>query len=76
MDIDFEHKEETVLKAIKMQEDFYKSIGMPVSLRELGVKKEDLETLALKCSRGKTRTLAGYKPLAYEDMVAIFNMAY
>lgn len=76
VDIDFEHKEETVLKAIKMQEDFYKSIGMPVSLRELGVKKEDLETLALKCSRNKTRTLAGYKPLAYEDMVAIFNMAY
>ncbi|MCQ2241510.1 iron-containing alcohol dehydrogenase [Treponema sp.] len=76
VDIDFEHKEETVLKAIKMQEDFYRSIGMPVSLRELGVKKEDIETLALKCSRGKTRTLAGYKPLAYEDMVEIFNMAY
>lgn len=76
VDIDFEHKEETVLKAIKMQEDFYRSIGMPVSLRELGVKKEDLETLALKCSRNKTRTLAGYKPLAYEDMVEIFNMAY
>lgn len=76
VDIDFEHKEETVLKAIKMQEDFYRSIGMPVSLRELGVKKEDLETLALKCSRNKTRTLAGYKPLAYDDMVEIFNMAY
>ena len=76
VDIDFEHKEETVLKAIKMQEDFYRSIGMPVSLRELGVKKEDLETLALKCSRNKTRTLAGYKPLAYDDMIEIFNMAY
>lgn len=49
---------------------------MPVSLRELGVKKEDLETLALKCSRNRTRTLAGYKPLAYEGMVEIFNMAY
>ncbi|WP_407398432.1 iron-containing alcohol dehydrogenase [Treponema sp.] len=76
VDIDFEHKEETVLKAIKMQEDFYRSIGMPVSLRELGVKKEDLEPLAFKCSRGKTRTLAGYKPLAYDDMIEIFNMAY
>ena len=57
-------------------EDLYGSIGMPVSLRELGVKKEDLETLALKCSRNRTRTLAGYKPLAYEGMVEIFNMAY
>ena len=76
VDIDFEHKEETVLKAISMQEDFYRSIGMPTSLRELGVKEEDLETLALKCSRGKTRTLAGYKPLAYQDMLEIYSMAF
>lgn len=76
VDIDFEHKEETVLKTISMQEDFYRSIGMPTSLRELGVKEEDLETLALKCSRGKTRTLAGYKPLAYQDMLEIYNMSF
>lgn len=76
VDIDFEHKEETVLKAISMQEEFYRSIGMPTSLRELGVKEEDLETLALKCSRGKTRILAGYKPLAYQDMLEIYNMAF
>lgn len=76
VDIDYEHKEETVLKAIKMQEDFYRAIGMPTTLRELGVKESDLEALALKCSRGKTRTLAGYKPLAYQDMVEIYRMAW
>lgn len=76
VDVDYEHKEETVLKAIKMQEDFYRAIGMPTTLRELGVKESDLESLALKCSRGKTRTLAGYKPLAYQDMVEIYRMAW
>lgn len=76
VDIDFEHPEKTILKAIDMQEDFYKSIGMPVSLRELGVKEEDLEPLALKCSRGKTRILEGYKKLGYEEMLDIFKMAY
>ena len=75
VDINYEHPEETVLKAIDLQEEYYRSIGMPVSLRELGVKEEDLETLALRCSRDKSRTLIGYKPLAYEDVLKIFQMA-
>ena len=73
--IDFEHPERTVLKAIDRQEEYYRKIGMPTSLSELGVKEDDLETLALRCSREKTRTLIGYKPLAYEDVLAIFRMA-
>lgn len=76
VDIDFEHPEKTVLKAIAMQEEFYRSIGMPTTLRELGVKKEDLEVLALKCSRGKTRTLAGYRQLGYQEMLDIYSMAW
>ena len=75
LDIDFEHPEKTVLKAIDLQEEYYRSIGMPTSLSELGVKETDLETLAYRCSREKTRTLIGYKPLAYEDILEIYHMA-
>lgn len=76
VDVDFEHPEKTVLKAIDMQEDFYRSIGMPVSLRELGVKESDLEFLAERCSRGKTRVLAGYRKLGFNDMLEIYKMAW
>ena len=75
VDVNYEHPEETVLRAIDLQENYYRSIGMPVSLRKLGVKEEDLETLALRCSRDKSRTLIGYKPLEYDDVLAIFKMA-
>ena len=75
VDVNFEHPEETVLKAIKMQEDYYVSLGMPISLHELDVKEEDLEMLAWRCSREKTRTLIGYKPLDYDDILAIYRMA-
>ena len=75
LDVDFERPEKTVLKAIQMQEDYYRTLGMPTSLRELGVRQEDLETLSLRCSRDKTRKLIGYKPLAYEDVLAIYRMA-
>ena len=40
------------------------------------VKEEDLEKLALACSRNKTRTLTGYKPLGYEEILAVYKMAY
>ncbi|MBP3475884.1 MAG: iron-containing alcohol dehydrogenase [Lachnospiraceae bacterium] len=76
LDIDFEHPESTVLKAIELQEKYYRSIGMPTNLKELGVQAEDLEVLALQCSRGKTRTLDGYKKLGYDEMLDIYKMAY
>ena len=76
LDIDFEHPEKTIEEAINRQEQFYSSIGMPIRLNTLGVQKEALEKLALDCSRNKTRTLIGYKPLNYEDILAIYKMAY
>ena len=76
VDVDFEHPEKTVETAINMQEAFYASIGMPTNLKMLGVKETDLEMLAFKCSRGKTRTLIGYKELAYDDILKVFCMAY
>ncbi len=76
IDIDFENPEKTVEAAIDMQEKFYESIGMPTNLRSLGVEEKSLEKLALDCSRSKTRTLSGYMPLSYEDILNIYKMAY
>lgn len=75
VDIDYDHPEHSALAAIDKQEQYYRSIGMPTSLRELDVKAEDLETLALRCSREKTRSLLGARPLSYEDILAIYRMA-
>ncbi|MCM1569918.1 MAG: iron-containing alcohol dehydrogenase [Roseburia sp.] len=76
LEIDFEHPEDTINKAIDSQENYYKSIGMPISLKELGLRQEELEELALRCSRDKTRALDGYRRLEYEDMLAIYRMAF
>ena len=76
LDIDYEHPEKTIEHAIDMQEQYYASIGMPTSLKELGVEESALPKLALDCSRNKTRILTGYKPLDYDDILAIYKMAY
>jgi hypothetical protein len=75
VDIDFEHPESTVEKAIDLQEQYYEEIGMPTNLVNLGVKPEDLESLALGCSRNKTRKLIGDMPLGYEEILDIYKMA-
>lgn len=72
----FEHPEKTIETAIDMQEQYYESIGMPINLKSLGIKEEDLEKLARNCTRNKTRILPGYKTLEYEDILTIYRMAY
>ena len=76
VDTDFEHPEYSIEKAIDMQEEYYKKLGMPTSLRELDVKEEDLPTLALNCSRNKGRVLPGYMELDYDKILDIYKMAY
>lgn len=76
VDIDFENPDKTILKAIALQEQFYQSIGMPINLKQLGVKQEDLVPLAERCSFQKTRVLDGYKKLGYEEILDIYKMAY
>ena len=76
VDIDFEHPEKTIEKAIDMQEEYYASMGMPINLRSLDVKEESLEKLALDCSRNKTRKLIGDMPLGYDEILDIYKMAY
>lgn len=51
-------------------------MGMPTNLKMLGVEESALPKLALDCSRGKTRTLIGDKPLSYADILQIYRMAY
>ena len=65
-----------ILEGIKKQEDYYKSIGMPTSLEELNIKKEDLEYLALRCSNNKSKVIDGYNPIGYQEMLDIYRLAY
>lgn len=68
---------ETALKGIEAMEDFYRSIKMPISLEELGVKptEEQLREMAEKCSFWGKRTIGGVKALDKEDMYRIYRNA-
>ena len=69
--------EELADKGIEAMEAFYRSIGMPTSIHEMGVDVtgEQLHELAYKCSFGNTRTIGNFRKLAMEDMEKIYTMA-
>jgi hypothetical protein len=55
---------------------FYRSLGLPVNLRDLGVCREDLPALADKVKRNADGTCGFYLPLRDDDIRAIFDLAY
>lgn len=74
---DFSDQEKTALAGIEAMEAYYKSIDMPISIKELGVELNDeqIHELAYKCSFQKTRTIGGVKALNMEDIIEIYKMA-
>lgn len=75
LEMDFENPMNTALAGIQATEDFFKSLGMPVSLRELEVDPERLEEMAVKCTNMGKRTLAGIRELGKDEMLEIYRMA-
>ena len=67
--------EETALKGIAALEDFFRRIGMPTNLRELGVSASevDLALMARKCAVGVNGAMGSARLLREEDMLAIFK---
>ena len=68
---------DTALRGIEALEAFFRSIGMPTSLRELGVEpsEQDLLTLSRKCGAATGGTKGSAKKLHEPDMLAIYRMA-
>lgn len=71
------NSEKDALKTISLMENFFRSIKMPTSLSELGIKAsdDDIEELAEKCTFFGKRTIGSFKPLKKEDMIAIYKKA-
>ncbi|WP_367569378.1 iron-containing alcohol dehydrogenase [Lacrimispora sp.] len=77
-EMNFEDPLRTALKGIDSLEKYFKSLEMPVTLRELeaGIKKDDFEAMAEKCSAGNTRILPGIKALGKAEMIEVYKMAF
>ena len=66
--------EDKALDAIESLEDFFKEINAPTTLRELGIKENDIERLAENAC--KLLPFGSLKELNEEDVTEIYKLAY
>jgi hypothetical protein len=75
---DSSHDREVALEGIARTEDFFKSIGMPISLKDFGFELTDevIDELAEKCEKAVGGKVGAAKVLYRDDFKKIYRMAY
>lgn len=78
VEMDFENPLKTAYAGIQRIEDYFRSLDMPVSLRELnaGIEEADFDEMAEKCTNYGKRVLPGIKELGRKEMTEIYRLAF
>jgi len=75
VEMDHDHPDRTALKGIEVMKEYFRSIGMPVTMGELGIDASEYPRLADMTTSGRTKSLASYVPLGYREIQEIFALA-
>lgn len=75
VDLSFESNEAIALEGIKRMTEFFKKIGLPVTLREAGIPENRIEEMADKCTNSDRKTIGNFVKLNKADIVNIYNLA-
>lgn len=69
--------EEIALAGIEAMEEFYRAIGMPTTMKELGIEptEEQILEMAHRCALATGGQIGSAKALKEEDMAEIYRMA-
>ena len=74
-EMNFDNPRQTALSGIERYEAFLKSIGMPITLKELGAKAEDIPYMAKNTKRGPDGKVGAFVKLDTEDVEKILRIA-
>ncbi|OAS89536.1 MULTISPECIES: iron-containing alcohol dehydrogenase [Metabacillus] len=73
IEIDLNNLEKTALAGIKKTEQFFSSIGMPITLKEVNIDSDHFEEMAKKGT--ENRPLGNFVKLNEEDVLNIYHLA-
>ena len=74
-EMNFANPEETAKEGIQRLKSFLTSIGMPISFKELGARKEDIPLMVEKLGLGEKGTMGSFVALTSKDVEQIYNLA-
>ncbi len=75
---DFRDQEALILAGIDRLRRFYRRLGLPQTLKELGIDRQNLELMAKKATGaayGSEHGVGGLKRLFWQDVLAIYELA-
>lgn len=75
IEMDHEHPEKTALKGIEAMTQYFRTIGMPTTMSELGINPDDYEKIADMTTDGGKKKILSYIPLTKEDILKIYRLA-
>jgi len=75
VEADFFTLEETALAGIARLEKFWKGLGLPTRLSDLGIGADKIEEMACKCTDGETHTTGQFVKLSSADIEKIYRLA-
>ena len=73
VEMNFQDPKETAFEGIERTKEFFKKVGLPVSLSDAGISSEKIEEMAEKCT--KSGSVGNLKKLNKRDVIKILNMA-
>ncbi|MGV8980590.1 iron-containing alcohol dehydrogenase [Clostridium sp.] len=73
IEVDINNPERTALEGIERTKNFFKSLGLPVSLKEANIPLDKLEEMAEKATRAKPT--GNFVKLYKEDVISILKLA-
>jgi alcohol dehydrogenase YqhD (iron-dependent ADH family) len=75
VEMNFEDPERTALDGISRITQFFKSIGLPVTLKEMDVPEDRLQEMASKCTMEGKSSIGSFMKLHKEDVHNILKLA-
>ena len=73
--MDFQHPEKTALAGIEAYEAFVRELGLPLTLKELGARSEDIPLLAAKTKRGADGLVGSCYKVNTQEIEEILRIA-
>ncbi len=71
--VDIADDREAALEGVRRLRDFFRSLGLPVTIAELGIENPDIDTLVTRFHENKGIPAGAYYPLQPEDTRTIYT---
>lgn len=71
---DFEHPERTINAGIERTRAYFDELGMPRTLRELGLGEGDIPLMCVKCTDNGAKSYPGILPIGIKEAEEIFRL--